>query len=89
MVDDIIMIKVENVDSTEGTRVAKRSRMFLYESPAKGSRSHYYIAPYYNACSEGLERFKWQKIRRTREEAWSMDGSLRSITATIQCDHVD
>lgn len=43
-------------------------------------RSHYYIVPYYNS-RPGIERVKWQKIRRTWEETWSMGGSLRSIIA--------
>lgn len=58
----------------------------FYSSHRQRVRSRYYIAPYYNVRSEDSGRFKWQKTRRTREEAWSMDGSLRFITATIRCD---
>jgi len=44
--------------------------------------SHYYIVPYYNFLL-GIGRVKWQKIRRTQKETWSMDGSLRSIMVDL------
>lgn len=89
MVDDITTITYRTLILRKVRASQKDRDGCFYTSHRQRVRSHYYIAPYYNARSEGLERFKWQKIRRTREEAWSMDGSLRSITATIRWDHVD